>query len=242
MNSLIVALDLPTAEEALALVDRLGEPCDYYKVGAQLYTRAGPALVRELRDRDKRVFLDLKYHDIPHTVGRAVEAAAEIGVDMLTLHASGGTAMMAEARAAAGDDGPLLMGVTLLTSFTAADVEEVWDKELRSLRDDVARLAALAASAGLDGVVASALEVEALKRRHGPEFQVVTPGIRPAGAVAGDQVRTATPAEAVRAGADYLVVGRPVHQAKDPARSFLSIMAEIEEAGEPAAAGEQDGA
>lgn len=232
MNSLIVALDLPTADEALALVDRLGDPCDYYKVGAQLFTRAGPDLVRELRDRDKRVFLDLKYHDIPHTVGLAVEAAAELGVDMLTIHASGGTAMMAAAREAAGDDGPVLVGVTLLTSFTGPDVEEVWDKELRSLRDDVARLAALAASAGLDGVVASALEAEALKRRHGPDFQVVTPGIRPAGAVAGDQVRTATPGDAVRAGADYLVVGRPVHRADDPRKALGAIMDEIAEAQE----------
>lgn len=227
MKSLIVALDLPTAEEALALVDRLGEPADYYKVGAQLYTRVGPELVGELRERGKRVFLDLKYHDIPHTVARAVEAAAELGVDMLTLHASGGSAMMKAARDAVGHDGPSLMGVTLLTSFTAADVEEVWDKQLRSLRDDVARLAGLAAEAGLDGVVSSALEVEALKRRHGAEFEVVTPGIRPAGEVAGDQVRTATPTEAVRAGADYLVIGRPIHGAEDPKAAFAQLVEEV---------------
>lgn len=227
MKSLIVALDLPTAEEALALVDRLGEPADYYKVGAQLYTRVGPDLVRELRERGKRVFLDLKYHDIPHTVARAVEAAAEVGVDMLTLHASGGSAMMKAAREAVGLDGPTLVGVTLLTSFTAADVEEVWDKQLRSLRDDVARLAGLAAEAGLDGVVSSALEVEALKRRHGAAFEVVTPGIRPAGEVAGDQVRTATPTEAVRAGADYLVIGRPIHGADDPEAAFARLVEEV---------------
>lgn len=227
MKDLIVALDLPTAGEALALVDELGDPAAYYKVGSQLFTRAGPGLVAELKAREKRVFLDLKYHDIPHTVARSVEAAAELGVDMLTMHASGGSAMMRAAQEAAGLDGPILVGVTLLTSFSGADVEEVWDKELRSLRDDVARLAGLAADAGLDGVVSSALEVEALKRRHGTEFLVVTPGIRPEGTTAGDQTRIATPTEAVLAGADYLVVGRPIHAADDPVAAFAALMDEV---------------
>ncbi|MFW5947378.1 MAG: orotidine-5'-phosphate decarboxylase [Gemmatimonadota bacterium] len=230
MNDLIIALDLPTADEALALVDGLGEPADYYKVGTQLFTREGPALVRALKDREKKVFLDLKYHDIPHTVARSVESAAALGVDMLTVHASGGSAMMRAARDAAGPDGPLLVGVTLLTSFSGADVEEVWDKELRSLRDDVARLAALAADAGLDGVVSSALEVETLKRRHGSDFLVVTPGIRPEGGAAGDQTRVATPAQAVAAGADYLVVGRPIHGAPDPETAFRAFLDEIQAA------------
>ncbi|MBW3554998.1 MAG: orotidine-5'-phosphate decarboxylase, partial [Gemmatimonadetes bacterium] len=203
--------------------------------GAQLFTRAGPPLIQDLKDRGKRVFLDLKYHDIPHTVARAVEAAAELGVDMLTLHASGGEAMMRAARDAVGSDGPALVGVTLLTSFTAADVEQVWDKELRSLRDEVARLAGLAVQAGLDGVVSSALEVETLKRRHGADFILVTPGIRPSGEVAGDQVRTATPAEAVRAGADYLVIGRPVHAASDPAAAFAALLEEVTTASEASA-------
>jgi orotidine-5'-phosphate decarboxylase len=227
MKSLIVALDLPTGHAALELVEALGETADYFKVGAQLFTREGPALVRELKERDKRVFLDLKYHDIPHTVARSVEAAAALGIDMLTIHASGGTAMMEAARDAVGLDGPTLVGVTLLTSFTGADIEEVWDKQLRSIRDDVARLAALAAAAGLDGVVSSALEVEAVKRRHGSDFVVVTPGIRPAGSSVGDQSRVATPAEAVRAGADYLVIGRPVYGAEDPADAFRSILGEV---------------
>jgi orotidine-5'-phosphate decarboxylase len=227
MKDLIVALDLPTAEAALSLVDELGEPGRYYKVGAQLFTRAGPELIAELKDRGKRVFLDLKYHDIPHTVARSVESAAELGVDMLTIHASGGSAMMRAAREAVALDGPILVGVTLLTSFSGADVEEVWDKELRSLRDDVARLANLAAEAGLDGVVSSALEVEALKRRHGGDFLVVTPGIRPEGDAAGDQARVATPAQAVLAGADYLVVGRPIHAAADPAAAFAALMDEV---------------
>ena len=235
MKSLIVALDMPTAEDALGLVDRLGPPAEYYKVGAQLFTRAGPPLIQDLKDRGKRVFLDLKYHDIPHTVARATEAAAELGVDMLTLHASGGETMMRAARDAVGADGPALIGVTLLTSFTAADVEQVWDKELRSLRDEVARLAGFAVAAGLDGVVSSALEVETLKRRHGADFILVTPGIRPTGEVAGDQVRTATPAEAIRAGADYLVIGRPVHAAPDPAAAFAALLEEVTTVAEGAA-------
>jgi orotidine-5'-phosphate decarboxylase len=230
MKSLIVALDLPTAAEALALVDELGDSAEWFKVGSQLFTRAGPDLVEELASRNKHVFLDLKYHDIPNTVARAVEAAAELGVDMLTLHASGGSAMLAAARDAVGEDGPALIGVTLLTSFTAADVEEVWDKELRSLRDEVARLTALAHAAALDGVVASPLEVEALKRKHGAAFLVVTPGIRRSGELVGDQVRTGTPADAVRAGADYLVVGRPIYAADDPAEAFQRIGDEVERA------------
>ena len=227
MKSLIIALDLATAEEALQLVDRLGDAVDFYKVGSQLFTRAGPPLVDELKQRDKKVFLDLKYHDIPHTVARAAEAAAELQVDMITLHASGGPGMLTAARDAVGHDGPLLVGVTLLTSFTAAEVEAVWDKQIRSLREEVARLAAVAEDADLDGVVASVLEAEAIKRRHGTEFLVVTPGIRPAGGVAGDQARTATPAEAVRAGSDYLVIGRPVHGAEDPVAACRSILAEV---------------
>ena len=236
MKDLIIALDLPTAESALELVDTLGESAGYYKVGAQLFTRAGPELIAELKDREKKVFLDLKYHDIPHTVARSVESAAELGVDMLTIHASGGSAMMRAAREAVALDGPTLVGVTLLTSFTAADVEEVWDKELRSLRDDVARLAALAAEAGLDGVVSSALEVEALKRRHGGDFLVITPGIRPEGEAPEDQSRVATPAEAILGGADYLVVGRPIHAADDPAAALASLLDEIAAAGETEAA------
>ena len=217
MADIIVALDLPGAREALRMVDRLGDEVLRYKVGSELFTRAGPSVVEALHGRGKRVFLDLKFHDIPHTVAGAVRAAAELEVELLTLHATGGTGMMTAALEAAGEAGPRLLGVTLLTSFSASDVEAVWAKELRSIREEVARVAGIAAEAGLHGVVASAAEAEVLKRRHGPDFLVVTPGIRPAGGVTGDQVRTATPAEAVRAGADYLVVGRPVTQSKDPA-------------------------
>jgi orotidine-5'-phosphate decarboxylase len=229
VKGLIIALDLPTADDALALLDELGD-ADYVKVGAQLFTRAGPDFVRELKGRGLRVFLDLKLHDIPHTVARAIESAAALEVDMLTLHASGGRAMMEAARDVVGTHGPTLVAVTLLTSFSGADVEEVWGKEIRSIRDDVARLAALAHDAGLDGVVASVLEVEPIKRRHGRGFAVVTPGIRLAGDETGDQARVATPAEAVRAGADYLVVGRSVHGAGRPGEAFARIRDEVEAA------------
>lgn len=234
MAELIVALDLPTTDDALAMVDRLGRSVDYYKVGAPLFTRAGPDVVVALREREKRVFLDLKYHDIPHTVARAAETAAAMGVDLLTLHASGGEGMLEAAREAVGIDGPRLLAVTLLTSMGVADVEAVWGRETRSLREEVFRLASIAVDAGLDGVVASALEVETLKRKHGSDFVVVTPGIRPAGEEAGDQVRTATPADAVRAGSDFLVVGRPILRAPDPSAAVDGILEEIRSQPEPA--------
>jgi orotidine-5'-phosphate decarboxylase len=230
MSEIIVALDLPSSAEALDLVDRLEDAVGFYKVGSPLFTRCGPALVRALTDRGKRVFLDLKYHDIPSTVANAVTAAAELRIDLLTLHASGGAAMMRAARDARdvfGEDGPRLLGVTILTSFSAFDVEQVWNKEILSVRDEVGRLAAIAVEAGIDGVVTSPLEVESLKRRHGPDFLVVTPGIRAAGEGLGDQARTATPGEATRAGADYLVIGRPVYAAADPAAVVAAIRAEI---------------
>jgi orotidine-5'-phosphate decarboxylase len=230
MSEIIVALDLPSSDEALRLVDRLGDAIDFYKVGSPLFTRSGPPLVRALRDRGKRVFLDLKYHDIPSTVGNAVHAAADLGIDLLTVHASGGAAMMAAARAAcdaAGESAPRLLGVTILTSFTAVDVEQVWNKEIISVRDEVGRLAGLAAEAGLHGVVTSPLEAESLKRRHGADFLVVTPGIRSPSDRPGDQVRTATPSEAARTGADYLVVGRPILAAADPVAAAESIRFDI---------------
>jgi orotidine-5'-phosphate decarboxylase len=228
MSEIIVALDLPSAHQALDLVDGLGDSIGFYKVGSPLFTRAGPQFVAELRARGKRVFLDLKYHDIPSTVANAVESAAQLDVELVTLHASGGDAMMRAAREAVGDDGPRLLGVTILTSFTAVDVEQVWNKEILSVRDEVGRLANLAVEAGLHGVVTSPLEVESLKRRHGSGFIVVTPGIRPSGEGLGDQVRTATPIEAARAGSDFLVIGRPVHGAADPLAVVRAVLAELE--------------
>jgi orotidine-5'-phosphate decarboxylase len=238
MSEIIVALDLPSSAEALDLVDRLEDAVGFYKVGSPLFTRSGPALVRDLTDRGKRVFLDLKYHDIPSTVANAVTAAAELGIELLTLHASGGAAMMRaarEARDAFGEDGPRLLGVTILTSFSAVDVEQVWNKEIISVRDEVGRLTGIAVEAGIDGVVTSPLEAESLKRRHGPDFLIVTPGIRAAGDGLGDQARTATPGEAVRAGADFLVIGRPVFAAADPAAAVAAIRADIDAVRRPEA-------
>lgn len=227
MADLIIALDVPSADAALDLVDRIGPDVDFYKIGSSLFTRTGPSVVRALRERGKRVFLDLKFHDIPNTVAGSVVSAAELDVDLLTLHTSGGPAMLRAARAAVGHDGPRLIGVTLLTSLSAADVEQVWAKELRSMREEVTRLAAMAAECALDGVVASALEIETIKRRHGAEFVVVSPGIRPAADEIGDHVRAAQPADAVRAGADYLVVGRPVLEAADPVEAARRIRDEM---------------
>jgi orotidine-5'-phosphate decarboxylase len=231
MAQIIVALDLPSADEAFNLVDRLGDSVDFYKVGSPLFTRAGPEVVRELRRRGKRIFLDLKYHDIPSTVANAVASAGELGIELLTVHSSGGEAMMRAARAAAdsfGEDGPRLLGVTILTSFSAVDVEQVWNKEIISVRDEVGRLAGLAADAGMHGVVTSPLEVESLRRRHGSNLIFVTPGVRAAGDRLGDQTRTATAGEAARAGADFLVVGRPVITADEPVSVVHAMREDIQ--------------
>jgi orotidine-5'-phosphate decarboxylase len=230
MSEIIVALDLPSGEEALDLVGRLGDSVDFYKVGSPLFTRTGPDIVRALVGAGKRVFLDLKYHDIPSTVANAVASAATLGVDLLTLHASGGAAMMKAARDVCdsiGDGAPRLLGVTILTSFTAVDVEQVWNKEILSVRDEVARLAGLAAEAGLHGIVTSPLEAESLRRRHGAGFIIVTPGIRSGTDGLGDQARTATAGDAARAGADYLVIGRPVLEAADAVGAVREIRAQV---------------
>lgn len=216
IDRLIVALDVKSSAAALKLVERLGDAVSFYKIGSPLFTREGPDIVKTLKQAGKRVFLDLKFHDIPNTVTHAVEAAAAMNVDLLTVHAGGGSAMIKAAREAAGEDGPRVLAVTVLTSFSVDDAEQVWGKQLNSLREEVARMAQLASDAGAHGVIASPLEAETLKRRHGSDFLVVTPGIRPAGGDLGDQQRTGTPGEAIRAGADYLVVGRPVIDAKDP--------------------------
>ena len=229
MSRVIVALDVAAVDEALGLVDRLGERGDFYKVGLELYTRAGPAVVRELVDRGKRVFLDLKLHDIPNTVAAAVTAASDLGVDLLTLHASGGAKMLEAATLARGDDLRLL-AVTLLTSLSPDEISTTWGREIRSVREEVGRLAMLAHDAEVDGVVASALEASWIRNQVEEDFLVVTPGIRPAGSARGDQNRVATPTAAVEAGADYMVIGRPITQADDPAAALDAILKEIEEA------------
>lgn len=226
MAGIIIALDHPSAQAALGLVDRVGEAGRFYKVGLELYTRCGPGVVEELRRRGKRVFLDPKLHDIPNTVARAVEAAAALDVELLTVHAAGGAAMLEAARDAAAGRVKLL-GVTVLTSLGPDDLGGVWGREVRSVEAEVLRLAALSHRCGLDGVVASPAEAGAVRASLKPPFLIVTPGIRPAGAARGDQKRVTTPAEAVAAGADWLVVGRPVTQAGDPAAALSSLLAEI---------------
>lgn len=227
---IIVSLDFESGEEALALVRRLDPARCRVKVGKELFTRCGPGVMEKLGALGFEVFLDLKFHDIPHTVARACTAACELDVWMLNVHASGGRAMLEAAREAV--DGfsrrPLLIAVTVLTSLSAQDLHEVGvDGEPEA---QVLRLAALARDAGLDGVVCSAQEALQLRLACGSRFCLVTPGIRPAGAAAGDQKRVVTPEDAIRAGSDYLVIGRPVTRAADPLQALKDIEEEISRA------------
>jgi len=224
---IIVALDYATAAEASALVARLDPALCRLKVGKELFTAAGPAFVERLVSAGFGVFLDLKFHDIPNTVAAACRAAAGLGVWMLNVHALGGRAMLTAAREAveAGPHRPKLIAVTVLTSMGAADLAEVG--VAGTPEEAVLRLARLAQDCRLDGVVCSAREAPALRAACGAGFLLVTPGIRPAGAAAGDQVRVATPAGALRDGASYLVIGRPITQAPDPLRALEEIDREI---------------
>lgn len=226
MSQVIVPLDVRSIDDAFELVDRLGDGADFYKVGFELYTHAGPDVVRRLVDIGKRVFLDIKLHDIPNTVSRAVAVASDLGVDLLTLHVAGGPTMM-QAAADARAGGLRLLGVTVLTSLSPDEMSTIWGREIRSVRDEVGRLALMARDAGADGVVASALEASWIRGQVSPEFLIVTPGIRPAGSDVGDQSRVATPGAAVDAGADYLVIGRPITGAADPVAALASVRAEI---------------
>ena len=226
MAQVIIALDVPTLDEAMGLVDSLGGETDFYKVGLELFTREGPSVVQALLGRHKRIFLDLKLHDIPNTVARAVGRARDLDVELLTLHATGGRPMMEAAAEAAGDDLTLL-GVTVLTSMTASDLEDSWGREVDSLEEEVVRLARLAQASGIGGVVASVRETAPIKNVLGSDLVVVTPGIRLAGDDAHDQARISTPAEAVAAGADYLVIGRSVTQASDPAEALRRVYEEV---------------
>lgn len=222
----IVALDVP-AERMRPLADALAE-VPIVKVGLEAYVREGADLVRALTRRGHGVFLDLKLHDIPNTVARATREVAALGVRFLTLHASGGPAMMEAAVAAAREVDPSLvcLGVTVLTSLSGDELPGVWDPRT-SVAEKVAHLARVAVGAGAGGVVASPLEAAALRRALGPEPLLVCPGIRPPGAAPSDQRRTATPREALAAGADYLVVGRPITGAADPAEAHRALLGEI---------------
>jgi orotidine-5'-phosphate decarboxylase len=234
VDQLLVALDVESGSRALELAARLKGVVGGVKVGKRLFTLEGPSLVRRLVDRGHRVFLDLTYHDIPNTVAQAVDAAVQTGAWMINVHASGGAAMMKaaadagrEAASRLGRPQPLLIGVTVLTSMDESALAQVGVQ--RRVLDQVLALARLAQEAGLDGVVASAQEIAAIRRKSGPGFVVVTPGIRGASAAAAkdDQARTMGPAEAIRAGASYIVVGRPIIAASDPRAAAELIAAEL---------------
>lgn len=242
MDQLLIALDVETASKAVALADALRGLAGGFKIGSRLFTSEGPSIVRALVEKGDRVFLDLKFHDIPNTVAQAVAAATSLGVWMVNVHAAGGAKMMSAARDAAkeaaareGRPAPLVIAVTVLTSMSAEALAETGFGAGRdtapghasSLLEHVVRLASLAESAGLDGVVASPQETATLRKRCGQDFAIVTPGIRGGGAVAGhrdDQARTMTAGEAITAGASYIVVGRPIIAAADPRAAAEAII------------------
>src|SRR5262245_15532765 len=232
-DRLIVALDVETLGRAEQLIDRLDGLVRHFKIGSQLFTAAGPAAVEVVRKRGAEVFLDLKFHDIPNTVAGAAREATRLGVFMFNVHASGGRAMMkaaADGAATAAKElalrRPLVLAVTVLTSLDRAALSrEVGVTS--SVEGHVLHLVGLAREAGLDGNVASPNEIAAIRRSLGPEWAIVTPGVRPAGSAADDQSRVATPGAAARAGAHYLVVGRPIAAAPDPAKAAAAILAEM---------------
>ena len=227
-SKIIVALDYEKESDALALVDQIDPNLCRLKVGKEMFTTLGMNFVKQLHQRNFDVFLDLKYHDIPNTVARAVRSAADLGVWMVDLHASGGLRMMEEAKRILepyGKDAPLLIAVTVLTSMEDLDLLQIGINA--SPMEQVLRLAHLTQRAGLDGVVCSPQEVEILRNACGEEFKLVTPGIRPTGADFGDQRRVMTPTAAIRAGSDYLVIGRPITKADNPVGVLRSINASI---------------
>ncbi len=224
---LIVALDVKSLDEAKAMVDKLIPAVRIFKVGLGLFTLCGSKAVEMVHDKGGKVFLDLKFHDIPNTVASAVKSASESGVFMLNVHTLGGSEMMKKAAEAVKglSERPLILGVTILTSMDQRAISEVGIG--RSMEEEVLSLAAMAKDAGLDGVVASPQEISAIRRKSGEDFIIVTPGVRPEWAAAGDQKRIATPAEAIKSGADYIVVGRPIIEADDPAEAARKIIEEM---------------
>ncbi|MDH5408774.1 MAG: orotidine-5'-phosphate decarboxylase [Gammaproteobacteria bacterium] len=226
-SRIIVALDYSSADSAEALYKQLDPNRCKLKVGKELFTSAGPGLVENMVGQGYDVFLDLKFHDIPNTVAKACKAAADLGVWLVNVHALGGRAMMQSAREALGSstDRPKLIAVTILTSMKEADLNEIGLSV--AVAEQVERLAKLSKDSGLDGVVCSPQEVTMLRQSIGNDFCLVTPGIRPAGSDTGDQKRIMTPAEAISAGSDYLVIGRPITQAKDPMAALTAIEQEL---------------
>ncbi len=227
-QKVIVALDYANQNDALTFVDKIDPNSCRLKVGKEMFTLFGPSFVDQLHQRGFSVFLDLKFHDIPNTCSKAVRAAAEMGVWMVNVHASGGERMMQASREILepyGNDRPLLIGVTVLTSMEQSDLQGVGIDV--APQEQVMRLATLTKNAGLDGVVCSAQESNMLKTALGGDFKLVTPGIRPAGSEAADQRRIMTPVDAITAGSDYLVIGRPITQASDPASVLQQINASL---------------
>jgi orotidine-5'-phosphate decarboxylase len=230
MNAIpIIALDVGSAPEALALVERLGESCNFYKVGSELFTAEGPPIVMALRARGLEVFLDLKFHDIPNTVAGAVRSAVHAGATMLTVHASGGARMLgAAAESAERTGGCRVMGVTILTSLDSAAIGASWGRtEPVSVEEEVLRLAGQCAAAGLHGIVCSGHEARGVVARYGAALQPLVPGIRFSDGDTQDQARVMSPSSAARAGARYLVIGRPVTEASDPAEAMARVHAEL---------------
>lgn len=225
----IVALDVPDIAAALEIVDELGESCRFYKVGSELFTACGPGVVRELRAREAEVFLDLKLHDIPNTVAGGVRGAASLGARIVTVHAAGGEEMIRAAVKAGRDVGDCaVFAVTLLTSLDASAVARIWGRGERvDVEAEVVRLAGIANSGGAAGVVCSGREARVVKSRFGDSLQLLIPGIRLAGGATHDQSRTASPAEAVAAGADYVVVGRAVTAAPDRVAAMREILSQL---------------
>ncbi len=229
-SKIFVALDVETKEKALEIVGDLRGLGACFKIGKQLFTSTGSELVREIVGMGEDVFLDLKYHDIPNTVAKAGAAAAQLGVKIFNVHASGGRKMMEAVREEMNKltNPPLVLAVTILTSLGEEDIREVGFD--RTIPEQIARLAKLAKDSGMDGVVASPLEIELIRETCGKDFKILTPGIRPAFAAVNDQKRIATPAEALRKGADYLVIGRPITAAENRREAFLKILEECKNA------------
>jgi len=222
----IIALDVPDVSEAARLLERLGPDADFVKIGSELYTATGPAIVRQMLAEKRDVFLDLKWHDIPNTVKGAARSAASIGAKLVTVHATGGREMIEAAVEGAGPKCGVL-GVTILTSLDAAMLRTAWGRKSLEVYGEVLRLAGDCADAGAHGVVCSGLEAQKISAKYGEKLKLLVPGIRPAGGPVDDQKRTVTAAEAARAGANYIVLGRMITEAKDPASELRSVMKTI---------------
>jgi orotidine-5'-phosphate decarboxylase len=224
-DKIIVALDLPSVDSAREMIKTLGPDVSWYKIGLQLFALGGPAFVQEIKASGAKIFLDLKFHDIPNTVRSAVESACVLGADMLTIHLSGGAEMCQAAVKGRGSNSTLILGVTVLTSQSEATLAEIGIN--RSIAEQVISLATLAKANGIPGLVASPLELEPLHQEFGKSLVIVTPGVRPTWSEAGDQKRFTTPSEAIKLGADYLVIGRPITASPDPKAAFSRIASEL---------------